>query len=86
MEAAFATVVIVVAVVGAVAAVVALATGRGAYDRIGRGDLAVADEPAPGRELEEVRQLVETANARRVARGLPPLDVEAEVMERLRAE
>jgi hypothetical protein len=36
-------------------------------------------------ELEaEVRQLVESRNARRVARGQPPLDVDAEVAKRLR--
>jgi hypothetical protein len=31
-----------------------------------------------------VRQVVEARNARRVARGEPPLDVDAEVSERLR--
>jgi hypothetical protein len=30
-----------------------------------------------------VRQLVEARNARRVARGQPPLDVDAEVSKRL---
>ena len=33
---------------------------------------------------EEVRTLVEATNARRVARGEEPLDVEAEVNRRLR--
>ena len=37
----------------------------------------------PGLEAE-VRQLVEARNARRAARGEPPLDVEAEVSRRLR--
>jgi len=37
------------------------------------------------RELAaEVRQLVEDRNARRAARGEPPLDVESEVAKRLR--
>jgi hypothetical protein len=31
----------------------------------------------------EVRQLVESRNARRVARGEPPLDVESEIERRL---
>jgi hypothetical protein len=36
-------------------------------------------------ELEaEVRQLVEARNARRIARGQPPLDVEQEVTQRMR--
>ena len=40
---------------------------------------------APDRELAaEVRQLVEARNARRAARGEPPLDVESEVAKRLR--
>jgi hypothetical protein len=84
MEAAFGAVVIVVSILALVGAVVALASGRGAYERIGRGPLSVEDVPGPDREVEELRQLVEARNARRVARGQPPLDVEAEVLKRLR--
>ena len=39
-------------------------------------------EPDP-ELVAEVRAFVENRNARRVARGLPPLDVEAEVEQRL---
>jgi hypothetical protein len=83
MEGAFAVVVIVVSVVAVAAALAALATSRGAYDRIGRGGLSVEDDAAPDRDAEEVRQLIEAGNARRVARGEPPLDVDAEVRRRL---
>jgi hypothetical protein len=84
MEAAFGAVVIVVSILGIVAALLALASGRGAYDRIGHGPLSVEDAPAPDVEVDEVRQLVEARNARRIARGEPPLDVEQEVLKRLR--
>jgi len=43
--------------------------------------LTAPDDP----ELrEEIRTLVEATNARRAARGEPPLDVEAEIDRRLR--
>jgi hypothetical protein len=85
-------VVLGVVAVSAVVAVVALASSGKAYDQIGRGGLSLPDgaddgpaPPAPGsaaalRERDdEVRQLLEARNARRVARGEPPLDVEAEL-------
>jgi hypothetical protein len=84
MEDAFGVVVIVVSIVGIVGAVIALASGGGAYDRIGRGPLSIEDTPARDGEVEEVWQLVEARNARRVARGEPPLDVEHDVLKRLR--
>ena len=50
-------------------------------------ELRALTAPAADPELAaEVRQLVEARNARRVARGQPPLDVEAEVSKRLRNE
>ena len=84
---AFIAVVVLVSVVALVIAVVALATSGGAYEQIGRGGLA--DETPQGREtyadvVAEVRAHVEVRNARRVARGEAPLDVEAEVARRLR--
>ncbi len=84
---AFITVVVLVSVVALVIAIVALATSGGAYDEIGRGGLA--DEAPERREtyadvVAEVREHVEVRNARRVARGEAPLDVEAEVARRLR--
>jgi hypothetical protein len=90
---AFLIVVIGVSLLAFVAALVALATSGGSYDRIGRGGLSIGDEyPEPPRPLTaadleaEVRQLVEARNARRIARGEPPLEVEAEVSKRLRNE
>ena len=87
MDDAFLAVVIGVSIVGFVIAAIVLATSGGAYDEIGRGGLS-AEEPR-GREtyadvVAEVRELVELGNARRVARGEPPLDVESEVSRRLR--
>ena len=87
MEDAFLVVVIGVSLLAIVVAAVALATSGGAYDEIGRGGIST-EEPA-ARETyadvaAEVRELVELGNARRVARGEPPLDVEAEVARRLR--
>jgi hypothetical protein len=87
MDDAFLVVVIGVSVIAFVIAAVALATSGGSYDQIGRGGMSV-DEP-PRREtyadvVAEVRELVELSNAHRVARGEPPLDVDAEVSRRLR--
>ena len=88
MDDAFLPVVIVVSLVAFVIAVVALVGSSGAYDQIGRGGLSVEDPLPPGAGeagLEaEIRELVELRNARRVARGEPPLDVDAEVSKRLR--
>ena len=83
---AFIAVVVLVSVVALVVAVVLLATSGGAYDEIGRGGLA--DQAPQRREtyadvVAEVRAHVEDRNARRAARGEPPLDVEAEVSKRL---
>ena len=84
----FLLVVIGVSVLGLVVAVVALATSGGEYYRIGRGGLSIGEdrpEPAPavsGPEREaEIRQFLEARNARRAARGEPPLDVDAELRE-----
>ncbi len=83
MESTFAALVIVVSLVAFAVAVIALATSGGAYERIGRGALSVEERPAPDREVEEVRQFLEARNARRGARGEPPLDVEDELLKRL---
>ena len=88
----FLLVVIGVSVLALVVAVIALATSGGAYDRIGRGGLSIGeDRPAaagvPVRQASaaerdaEIRQLLEARNARRAARGEPPVDVEAELRE-----
>jgi uncharacterized protein YkwD len=81
---------VILFVVVAVAAIVAVgtlvATGR-TYDEIGRGGLSLRDgsdrpahEPAgAGAREEEIRQMLEARNARRVRQGRAPVDVEAEL-------
>jgi hypothetical protein len=79
-------VIVAVVIVAAVVAVATLLSSRGAYDRIGRGELtfdhdasaAAAPEADPYREAE-IRQLLEARNARRIAQGGKPVDVEAEL-------
>jgi hypothetical protein len=87
MDDAFIVVVVAVSLLGFVIAAIALATSGGSYDEIGRGGISVEEPPA--REtyadvVAEVRELVELANAHRVARGEPPVDVDAEVSRRMR--
>jgi hypothetical protein len=87
MDDAFLVVVIGVSLIAIVIAAVALATSGGSYDQIGRGGISV-EEPQRRETYDdvvaEVRELVELSNAHRVARGEPPLDVDAEVSRRLR--
>jgi hypothetical protein len=87
MQDAFGIVLIVVVAVAAIIAVVTfLGSGR-AYEQIGRGGLSLGDEtdrPAPEPPTgvvrnEEIRQMLEARNARRVRRGEEPVDVEAEL-------
>jgi hypothetical protein len=91
MQEAFGIVIFVVVALAALAAVITL-VGRGrVYDQIGRGGLSIGDErearPAPApmtaaglRERDdEIRQLLEASNDRRVRRGEAPLDVEDEL-------
>jgi hypothetical protein len=90
---AFGTVIIAVVVLGALVAVVPfVSTGR-LYDQIGRGGLSIDEErgrghPARGRgggghsgreRDDEIRQMLQARNERRLRRGEPPLDVEAEL-------
>jgi hypothetical protein len=86
MEDAFAIVLFAVVGIAAVVAVWALATSGSAYGEIGRGGIGAPEErPASYAEWEaDMRQMLEAGNARRVARGEPPLDVDAEVNRRLR--
>jgi len=74
-----------------VSAIVALLSLRGPrYDHIGRGGLSLNEDdgtrrPQPPPAVlaaerdDEIRQLVAAKNARRVARGEAPLDVDAEI-------
>jgi hypothetical protein len=101
MQGAFATVLFVVVGVGVVAAIAALFMSSGTYRQIGRGGLSIGEdrpmrrpEPGggrltPGQEAEreaEVRQMLESRNARRAARGQETTDVEAELRELLRPQ
>jgi hypothetical protein len=91
----FGIAVIVIAIVAAIAATLSYIGAGKAYDGIGKGAFAL-DEPdqVPGpkagsaaalREQEdEVRQMLQAKSDRRVARGEPPLDVDAEVNSLLR--
>jgi hypothetical protein len=95
MEDAFPIVIIGISLVAIVVAVAASLASGGLYERIGRGGFSMdGDEtarggrgggPAPGSAAaraeadEEIRQLVEAKSARRLARGMSPLDVEAEI-------
>jgi hypothetical protein len=71
-------IVIVVVVVIAAALAIVLARGGGAYDHIGRGEMTFERE-APEARDDEIRQLLTARNARRVARGDAPRDVEDEL-------
>ena len=86
MDDAFLVVVIGVSLLAFVIAAVVLATSGGSYDQIGRGGISVEEPPRESYAdvVAEVRELVELSNAHRIARGEPPLDVEAEVSRRLR--
>ena len=82
MEDALLVVLVVVPLIAFVVAIVVLATSGGSYDRIGRGGLSLEEPPpaAPAGDREaDLRDLLEARNARRVARGQAPLDVEAEL-------
>jgi hypothetical protein len=94
MQDAFGIVIFVVVGIGVVIAIVSL-FGRGRlYDDIGRGGLSIGEDrdmrprgggqPAPVSAAErddEIRQMLAARNSRRVARGEPAVDVEAELAE-----
>ena len=72
--------VVVVVAVSAVAAVAGLAFTRRAYDDIGGSEPGVDARPSASPAAirdEEIRQMVEARNARRVARGEEAVDVES---------
>jgi hypothetical protein len=97
MEEAFGTVIFVVVALAAIVAVGTFLTTGKAYDQIGKGGLSLRDgsdrpahEPQSGAAAlaerdDEIRQMLEARNARRVRRGEQPVDVEAELAELTRA-
>ena len=93
MQDAFGTVIIAVVVFGSLIALITfLSTGK-LYDQIGRGAFSIDEErgrgnPPTGRggaghsareRDDEIRQLLQARNERRLRRGEAPLDVEAEL-------
>lgn len=95
MEEAFGTVLFVVVGLATIIAILSFAASRDAYRQIGRGGLTMdRDEaPRPDRPIApptstegraEIRQMLEARNARRVRKGLEPLDLETEIERRLR--
>jgi hypothetical protein len=90
MQDAFGIVLVVVVVLAAIVAVATLVGSGRAYDQIGRGGLSLrdgSDRPAAeitpataaGERDEEIRQMLEARNARRLRQGREPLDLEAEM-------
>jgi hypothetical protein len=89
---AFGIVLVVVVVVAALVALASWLAGPSAYDQIGKGGLSLRDgsdrgvredPPAVSAAVrdEEIRQMVEARNARRVRQGKEPEDVEAALRE-----
>jgi hypothetical protein len=87
---AFGIVLFVVVAVAAVAAVWAAIGSGEVYRQIGRGGLSLddgTDRPArrpsaaaaAAERDDEIRQMLEARNARRIARGEAPIDVESEL-------
>lgn len=74
-------VVIGVVAFAALVAVATFAARSSAYDEIGRGGLDLDRPPASTAAVRtaEIRQMLEAANERRIRRGEPPRDVEAEL-------
>ena len=89
MHAAFGTVLWVVCIAGLVIALVALISSRTVWEDFGKDGLLLDSESTRGhgagsatalRERdEEIRQMLEARNARRVRRGEQPVDVEQEL-------
>jgi hypothetical protein len=89
MQGQFAAVVWIVVGLGIIVALMSLVGSGKAWEEFGKGRLMVdRDEqrgPAAGSASalaerdEEIRQMLEAANARRTRRGEPPVDVEAEL-------
>lgn len=89
VQGAFGIVVWVVGIAGAIIAVVALFATRNTWQDFGKDGLLRDSEiprPAPGRVAsatqerdEEIRQMLQARNARRIRRGEQPIDIEEEL-------
>jgi hypothetical protein len=88
MAPGFDIVVIAVVVIAVIVGVLLTIGSSGLYDRIGEGDLDRDSDvtgagggatPVAAVRDEEIRQMMEARNARRIAKGLEPVDVEREV-------
>jgi hypothetical protein len=89
MQHAFATVIVIVGGVSAVGALVALLLMSRTWREVGKNSLMLDRDlprgPAPGSAAaayerdEEIRELLQARNARRIRRGEAPIDVEAEL-------
>ena len=80
MQDALPIVVVAVVLVAGLVGVAMLFTSRGAYERIGRSSLSF-DTEADGADAdttrdEEIAQMLAASNARRAARGRPPLTLD----------
>jgi hypothetical protein len=90
MQDAFWVVLVIVVVGASIVAVITFALTDKTYAQIGRGALSL-DQPAGAAEPvssavrdDEIRQMLEARNERRLRRGQEPLDVEAELATLLR--
>jgi hypothetical protein len=88
MHDAFGIVLWIVCIVAAIAALVALISSRKTWDDFGKGRLLMDSELPRASQTsagslqerdEEIRQMLEARNARRIRRGEQPLDVEQEL-------
>jgi hypothetical protein len=89
---AFWIVLLVVVIAAAIVAVITFVLSPKTYAQIGRGGLSL-DQPARASEPvsvavrdDEIRQMLEARNERRLRRGQEPLDVEAELAALVHAQ
>jgi hypothetical protein len=95
------TILILIVVVALPVGAIVFALGAGnAFGQIGKGDLAIGDQPLPQESgsagsaapvssevrEEEIRQMVQARSDRGISRGRKPIDVDAEVEKLLAPE
>jgi hypothetical protein len=89
MEEAFGAVLFAVVILAGIVAIATFWTSGKAYDQIGKGGLSLrdgsdrpADEPVSAAVRDdEIRQMLEARNERRIRRGEAPVDIEDELAE-----